>query len=153
MIVDSSTLLFFDTSCLIAAVGSPSGGSSLLLSLCARGLLKGAVSQPVLLEAERNITSKLGGEALNVLRRLVVLTPLEVVPVPLERERADYRSVVGDKDDHVLAAAIESGASFLVTLDKRLAERVNEASLTVRAMSPGDFIKTLLPSHVDYPTS
>jgi len=33
MSLDSSALLFFDASCLIAAAGSPSGGFSFFLSL------------------------------------------------------------------------------------------------------------------------
>lgn len=54
MNIDRNTLLFFDASCLIAAAGSPTGGSGFLLALCARGLLRAACSQPVLVEAERN---------------------------------------------------------------------------------------------------
>ena len=91
MTVDRSTQLFFDASCLIAAVGSPSGGSSLLLSLCAQGLLRGVVSHPVILEAERNIAAKLGVDALNAFRRLVLLTPLDIVAVPEEADRQGYR--------------------------------------------------------------
>jgi hypothetical protein len=49
--IDRHTLLFLDASPLIAAAGSPAGGPGFLLSLCARGYLKAAVSQPVLLEA------------------------------------------------------------------------------------------------------
>lgn len=151
MIVDRGTLLFFDASCLIAAAGSPSGGSSLLLSLCARDQLTGAISQPVLLEAERNIAAKLGAKALDTYHRLIALTPLVVVAVPLGTERPGYRSVVGEKDEHVVAAAIEANARYLITLDKRLAERVNLADLPLQALSPGDFIKTVLPNHVDFP--
>jgi len=44
MTIDQDTVVFFDASCLIAAAGSTSGGSGFLLSLCARGLLQGAVS-------------------------------------------------------------------------------------------------------------
>jgi predicted nucleic acid-binding protein len=121
--VDRNTLLFFDTSCLIAASGSPSGGSSLLLSLCARGFLRAAVSQPVLLEAERNIAGKLGAEALSAYHRLVELTPMAVVPLPLEPERRVYRATVGEKDEHVVAAAVSASADFLLTLDKRLKDR------------------------------
>jgi predicted nucleic acid-binding protein len=149
--IDRNTLLFFDASCLIAASGSPSGGSSLLLSLCAQGLFRAAVSQPVLLEAERNIAGKLGPEALSAYHRLVALTPMAVVPVPLEPERRAYRAMVGEKDEHVAAAAVYANADFLLTLDKRLADRVNEAGLEVRALSPGEFIKSVLPDHADYP--
>lgn len=151
--VDRNTLLFFDASCLIAAAGSSSGGSSLLLSLCARGFLRAAVSQPVLLEAERNIAGKLCAEALSAYHRLVALTPMVVVPVPLEPERRAYRAAVGEKDEHVVAAALYATADFLLTLDKKLANRVNEAGLGVSALSPGDFIKSVLPEHADYPAS
>jgi len=60
MTIDRTTLLFFDASCLIAAAGSLSGGSGFLLALCQRGLLRGAISQPVLLETERNLLKKRG---------------------------------------------------------------------------------------------
>lgn len=86
MTIDRDTLLFFDASCLIAAAGSPNGGSGFLLSVCSRGFLKAAVSQPVLLEAERNIFENLGNEALHVYHRLIVLTPMMVVPVPSQAE-------------------------------------------------------------------
>jgi hypothetical protein len=58
------TLLFFDASCLIVA-GSPTGGAGFLLLLCAHRLLRGTVSQVVLLEAERNIAAKLSPQMLN----------------------------------------------------------------------------------------
>lgn len=69
MNIDQTTLVFFDASCLIAAAGSPSGGSGFLLSLCRRGLLGAAVSQPVLLEAERNIGKRRGPEELETYHR------------------------------------------------------------------------------------
>jgi hypothetical protein len=64
MTFDAETRLFFDASCLIAAAGSPSGGSGFVLSLCQRSLLRGAISPPVLIEARRNVRDKLGPEAL-----------------------------------------------------------------------------------------
>jgi predicted nucleic acid-binding protein len=151
MTIDRETRVFFDTSCLIAAAGSPSGGSGFLVSLCQRGLLRGAVSQPVLLEAERNIRKKRGPAELETYHRLIALTPLLLVPLPPPAQRPRYAALVGDKDEHVLAAAIEGRAPFLITLDGKLAERVNQATLPTRALSPGDFITTRLPEHVDYP--
>jgi predicted nucleic acid-binding protein len=151
MTIDRETLLFFDASCLIAAAGSPSGGSGFLVSLCQRGLLRGAVSQPVLLEAERNIRKKRGLMELETYHRLIALTPLLLVPLPPSARRRPYAALVGEKDEHVLAAAIEGRAPLLITLDVKLAERVNRATLPTRALSPGEFIKTLLPEHADYP--
>lgn len=150
MTIDRDTLLFFDASCLIAAAGSPNGGSGFLLSVCGRGFLKAVVSQPVLLEAERNILENFGSEALHGYHRLIVLTPMKLVPVPSHAERFPYQNIVGQKDEHVVAAASAVDAAFLLTLDKKLAMRVNQAELPCRALSPGDFIKTALPDHVDY---
>jgi hypothetical protein len=64
MSINKNTPIFFVSSCLIATAGSPTGGSGFLLSLCAKGYLKAVVSQPVLLEAQRNIQAKLGKEAI-----------------------------------------------------------------------------------------
>jgi predicted nucleic acid-binding protein len=151
MPIDHQTLLFFDAACLIAAAGSPTGGSGFLLPLCARHLLRGAVSQPVLLEAERNVREKLGPEALERYHRLLVLTPLAVIPLPPQAQLVRCASLVGEKDAHVLAAASAAAAPFLVTLDRPLAERINLAELGLRALAPGDFITMELPSHPDYP--
>ena len=92
MTIGRETLLFFDAACLIAASGSPSGGSSLLLSVCAHGYLGGAASQPVLLEAERNIRVKLGAGALARFYRILQETPLQMVAVPDEGGRRYLRS-------------------------------------------------------------
>ena len=59
MTLTRDSLLFFDATCLIAAAGSPSGGSGFLLSVCQSGFLNAFSSRSVLVEAERNITAKL----------------------------------------------------------------------------------------------
>jgi len=86
MTIDRDTLLFFDASCLIAAAGSPSGGSGFLLSLCARGYLKATISQPVLLEAQRNIQKKLGDNALKRFFALLAVVPFSLASLPEEAE-------------------------------------------------------------------
>ncbi len=75
MTIDRQTLLFFDASCLIAAAGSPNGGSGFLLSLCALGLLRAAVSQLVLVEAERHVFADLGPQALENYDNIVTRIP------------------------------------------------------------------------------
>jgi predicted nucleic acid-binding protein len=54
---------------------------------------------------------------------------------------------VNAKDEHVVAAAVAIRADYILTLDQPLAEEINRAGLTVRAVAPGEFIKTLLPQH------
>jgi predicted nucleic acid-binding protein len=151
MSIDRNTLLFFDASRLIAAAGSPTGGSGFLLAVCARGLLRAACSQPVLVEAERNVVAKMKSEALSNYHRILASTPFVIAPVPSEEERRFLKGVVEEKDEHVLAAALAVEAPFLIALDHGLMAGVNEVELDIRALSPGGFIKTIIPSHVDYP--
>ncbi|OGD07653.1 hypothetical protein A2899_02825 [Candidatus Amesbacteria bacterium RIFCSPLOWO2_01_FULL_49_25] len=150
MSIDRDTLLFFDSSCLVAAAGSPTGGSGFLLSVCARGYLKAVVSQPVLLEAQKNIQSKLGDKEIKRLYNLISIVPFSLAPLPNREEFARLEKLVNKKDVHVVAAALEIHAPFLLTLDKGFALEVNKANLDVQAFSPGEFIKSALPNHADY---
>ena len=106
MIIDNTTLLFFDASCLIAAAGSSTGGSGFLLSLCARSLLRGAVSQAVLLEADRNIRTKLNLSALNAYHDLLQVVPFTLAPVPRIPAEVAWLQMVNAKDTPVVAAAL-----------------------------------------------
>ena len=150
MSIDRLTRLFFDASCLIAAAGSPNGGSGFLLSVCARGFLKAVVSQPVLLEAERNIMEKLP-RAVARYQELLISGVFEVVPVPDTLQRRVYRGLINEKDEHVLAAAVGTRAPFLITLDQPLIAEVARASLSLQACTPGTFITQNLVLHSDYP--
>jgi predicted nucleic acid-binding protein len=152
MTINTTTLLFFDSSCLVAAAGSPTGGSSLLLAICARGFLIGAVSHGVLAESEGNILSNLPPPARTRYRQEILSIPLVVASGPSAPERETAAAITGEKDAHVLAAAVSVGAQFLLTLDKRLVRRITqeEEKLSIHALSPGDFITTQLPTHPAY---
>lgn len=152
MAIDRDTLLLFDASCLVAAAGSPTGGSSFLLSVCARGFLRGVVSQPILLEAERNVLDHLGSEALARYHRLLATTPLDVVSLPPLPDIASIAPAINPKDAHVVAAALRASAPYLISLDKGLLRQVSLANLPLIALSPGEFIVTVLPNHCDYPS-
>ena len=151
MTIDRNALVFFDASCLIAAAGSSSGGAGFLLSLCAKGYLKAAVSQPVLLEAQRNTQAKLGHEAIKRFYDLLAVVPFSLAALPEKAERLE--KMINRKDVHVLAAALEVHAPFLLALDKGLVLEVNNVNVGIQALSPGEFIKTVLPNHVDYPSA
>ncbi len=151
MIVDRSTALLFDASCLIAASGSPTGGSGFLLDLCARARLQGIVTHVILLEAERNIEAKMTPKALTRYHGLLKSVPFNIAPVPELPVDHPIRQAVTAKDVHVVAAATAVGAPYLVTLDRGLIDHVNGAKLGVHALTPGDFITQVLPNHIDYP--
>lgn len=152
MKVDRSSILFFDASCLIAAAGSPSGGSGFLLYLCASGKLWGAVSQAVLLEAERNIRSKLPVQASVNFEQTLLTVPMIMAPIPQASAEDKTRWGVTEKDQHVVSAALAISADYILTLDKGLADQISQAELSIPALSPGNFIKQILPSHPDFPT-
>jgi len=151
MIVDDTTFLFFDASCLMAAAGSPMGGSGFLLSLCIRRLLRGAVSQAVLLEAERNIRAKLRPQTLGIYHDLLQSAPLTVAPVPRIPDGTAWLQVVNVKDAHVVASTLAVKAPYVLTLDQELEGEINRAGLSIEAITPGDFIRTILPHHAKYP--
>jgi hypothetical protein len=151
MPIDRSTLLFFDASTLVAAAGSSRGGSAFLLWLCRRGFLRGAVSQPVLFEADRNVRENLPPSSLQRLFWLLRNTPLLMAFLPRGWGRPELEAAVGAKDHHVLAAAVSVGAPSLITLDKRFREGVNAGAFATRAYTPGEFIGRVLPLHEERP--
>ena len=151
MTIDPNTLLFFDATCLIAASGSPSGGSGFLLSLCARGYLKPAISQPVLLEAQRIIQDKLGDEAFQRFYTFLAVIQFSLASLPEKGELKRLEELINGKDMHVVAAAMEVHAPFLISLDKGRVLEINQVKLAIQALTPGDFIINVFPQHVDYP--
>ncbi len=150
MRIDRTTSLFFDASCLIAAAGSPTGGSGFLLSLCARRLLRPIVSQVVLFEAERNIQEKRGYLIVRAYHSLLISIPFTVAPVPVIPAIAHWLQFVNSKDIHVVAAVLAVEAPYLLTLDKNLIAEISEAELPFQALTPGAFIKEVLVQHPDY---
>ena len=88
MAIGRETPFFVDASCLIAAAGSPTGGSAFILRQCQRGLLRAIVSAPVCDEAERNVRTKLPSAAMAGYLDLLRISGLEMVPEPTDTELA-----------------------------------------------------------------
>lgn len=149
MTIDRTTLVFFDASCLIAASGSPTGGSGFLLALCAKGYIQAALSTYVLTEAARNIQARMKPAAWINYQVLLTTVPFVMAPVPAPLPDVPP---VNAKDVHVVAAALAVNTSYLLTLDKGLLAEANQAQLPFITLLPGDFIKTVLTTHVEHPT-
>ncbi len=139
-------LVFLDASVMVAAARSPSGGSALAIEVGQGRRYKAAASRLVLLEARVNIAEKFGeAELLRFYQQLASLDP-EIAPAPSTGLLARCRPLVGEKDAHVLAAALQCTASYLLTLDRRhlLTSAVLEAGLSVTVATPGDFLKEIV---------
>lgn len=149
MTITRNTLLFFDAASLIAAAGSPTGGSGFLLSVCQAGFLKACSSPSVLVEAERNIRAKLPAAALATYHLQLAATPLILVSPPPRGIIQQHEPIFG-KDAHVVASSLAAQAAYLLTLDRPLIQKIEEAGLVLTALTPGDFIQTVLPTHSEF---
>ena len=136
-------LVFLDASVVVAASRSPTGGSAVAMEVCQGRRYRAALSTTVLLEARVNIAEKFEErELLRFYRQLAGLDPL-MIGHPSREQLDQCTSLTGEKDAHVLAAALVSGAAFLLTLDRRhlLTPTIEAAGLPVKVMTPGDFLR------------
>lgn len=139
----SRVRVFFDASVLNAASASPEGGSSLAVNVCQRDRFKGVVTERVLQEGRKNLSKKFGEEELLRFYRLLAALSPDMQPPPSEDRIEECAALVGPKDAHVLAAALESHAGYLLTFDRRhlLTPLVLSADLPLKVMTPGDFLR------------
>ena len=150
------TTLFFDASVLVAGAHSENGGSALLLETCKIGGFTAQTTSLVVLEALHALERGFPERSQDRFRRYVAEIDWRLLPVPREEELQKYASYVDPKDLHVLAAAVEGGSEFLLTLDRRhilaAAPMVERAQLPIRILKPGDFIQHYYPLHAEYPS-
>ena len=135
--------VFLDASIFVAAAGSASGGSSLVLEVCKGFYFSAVVTRKILLEAQRNIHKKLSSEALlRFYKEIAILNP-EVTGPPTRKELDQYNKIIALKDRHVLASALESKATFLITLDRKhfKTKDMRQANLPIIIMTPKEFLE------------
>lgn len=135
--------IFLDASVLIAAAGSRTGASTLVLALCRHGHARAVSSRLVLLEAERNIRDKLGEEALLRFYAEIAALDIELREAPSQDDISRQAPIIGPKDAHVLAAALQTRVEVLLTLDRKhfFSASVRQAVLPFRILTPGDFLR------------
>jgi predicted nucleic acid-binding protein len=154
MRITRDTQLFFDASVLVAGAHSKTGGSALLLEACKLGGFRAQVSSLVILEATHVLERDFPHRSLARLYLFLAEIDWQLVPVPSGKSLKRYSSLIDAKDLHVLAAAVEGGSDFLLTLDRRhilaAAERVEEADLSIEILTPGAFIRLVYPLHEAY---
>lgn len=117
-----------------------------MLEVCSGGHYNDLATRRVLLEALTNVKSKFGEEELLRFFRQVSSTNLTVVAPPSPEAMRRIAPLTDEKDVHVLAGALSSGADCLVSLDRRhiITERVLSANLPFQVLLPGDFLKKVL---------
>jgi len=154
MKIGRHTTLFFDASVLVAGAHSKDGGSALVLEACKMGGFTAQSTFLVIMEALHAVKENLPLQSLNRLRNYLTGIEWDLLPVPHEEDLQKYTSFVHAKDLHVLAAAVEGGSQFLLTLDRRhilaAVEAIEAAHLSIRILRPGDFIQRYYTLHQEY---
>jgi predicted nucleic acid-binding protein len=139
-----SPKVFLDTSVIIAAVLSPTGGARALFYLGEAGLLRLAVGPHVLREAEDVVRRKVPG-SLPLLAQLLdagnVFTTLEPTKQQVETAR---RFVQYLPDAYVLGEAIQAQPEWFITHDQEhFLGRQPDTGLQFRIGTPGDLLQEI----------
>ena len=133
---------FLDTNVIFSGLHSPNGPPAAILRLHASRSLTAVVSQQVLDELVRAISTK-QPRRIPTLNAFLAGTPPEVCPDPAPHVVARVRPLINAADASILAAAIESGADCLVTGNTRhfTAEVSERAGIAI--LTPTNYLRTL----------
>ena len=130
---------FIDANVLFAASYSSTGASREVIRLAFQGQVQLVISDDVMEEAERNLTTK-HSDALAVFHRILDSVPFQIV-TPTTEEEQQATSYTAYKDAPIVAAAKRAGVDKLVSLNRRHLVDVPEV-----AKSAG--LKIVLPNEV-----
>lgn len=138
--------VFLDSSILVAACASKKGGSAFILGYCKQKKLKGYVSFDVIAEARRNVELKLNQVGKNRFSHFIKFANLFIVPPPNVEKIAECEQYIYAKDAPILAAAMESPAAILITLDRKhfLKEKVIQYFKPKVITTAGDYVRDYL---------
>lgn len=128
--------VYLDTDVLLAAAGSTSGASHLIIKLSELTLIQGVISEAVRIEAERNLIAKLP-HALPAYRAFLKSAKLREVPLPSPDQMKPYQGQADPKDLPHLVAACLAGCHYLVTHNtKHYAPQPG----TIEVLNPGALV-------------
>ncbi|WP_003545686.1 PIN domain-containing protein [Desulfotomaculum nigrificans] len=137
--------VFFDSSVLIAGLASPDGASNMLLVMCEMGFITPVISEKVVTEVIRNIERKLP-RCLPHYHRLFKTLPFELAD-PTPELITQAQKMINQKDADILAAAINAGVAYLVSLDKHFLN-INFPDCNIQICTPGDLLEKIELSEV-----
>lgn len=134
--------IFLDSSVLIAAFLSPSGGSFRLLEACHNQALECITNLYVFKEIHEVVKCKYPTKVSD-LNGFVVWSKIAIMPDPKEKTSKKFSKLIVDKDIPILAGAYANKAHFLITLDKKdfFSAQLKNADLPFLICTPGDFLQ------------
>ncbi|AEG15994.1 protein of unknown function DUF132 [Desulfofundulus kuznetsovii DSM 6115] len=134
--------VFLDSSVIIAALASSTGGSHEVLALAELGIIVPCISEDVVGEVLRNIQKKLPG-CMDSYYVLFKTLPFKIVDAA--SEDLEYASsLINEKDAPILAAAISGKVDWLLSLDKHFLNSDLKGKVNFAIGTPGDFLQELV---------
>ena len=138
--------VFFDASIIIAALLSPTGGSALLFQFIKMLRIIGVTSQTVIDEVlEEDKPGKLNKTKAEI-EQFIMESGLVVREAIALKGIEPYQHMIDRDDAHLIAGAILTKSSYLVSLDKKhvLAEEVRTRFLPLAIVSPKEMLEELV---------
>jgi putative PIN family toxin of toxin-antitoxin system len=135
--------VFLDANVIFSGLYSSRGAPGIILKHFIEGHISVVISQQVLEEVIRTIKEKLP-EALPILKKFMVNTPLEIVADPSPGEIGRWTNEIHPAGAAILAAAIGAKPDYFVTGDNHFLGNpalVKEAGLNI--LTPAQFVKFL----------
>lgn len=141
--------VFLDSSVLVAASASKKGASAFILGYCRKKKIKGYVSLDTIGEARKNVNFKLKTRHKERFVYFLKHAGLVLASQPSVEEIAQCEKVINPKDAPILAAALKSPASFLITLNRKdfLKPKVIDFVKPLKIITPGKFVLKHLKNH------
>lgn len=136
--------IFLDTSVIIAAVLSSTGGARQVFYLGEAGVLNLMVGPNVLREADEVVRRKVP-VTLPLLAQLLAAGHVETAPKPTLKQVETAQALVQyPPDAHVLAEAIAAQPAWFITHDKKhFLNQRRKIKLSFKIGTPGELIQTI----------
>jgi len=136
------TKVFLDSSVIVAAAGSQTGGSFEIINLIKKGRLEAVVNEGVVAESEEAIRIKLSQEKYKLFLKWLEENYFKILPFP-EEEKLQRLEVINVKDRHIIISARESKSDYLISLDKKhiLTEESQKAIPNIKIVTTKEFLQ------------
>ena len=138
--------IFLDSNVILSGLRSERGAPRIILDLLSLRLpfITAATGQYNLMEIERTIAKKLPN-IMDIYREYFPKIYLTLIPTPKKKDLKKCQGMISDKDLPVLVSAINFGADFLVTGDKKdFAKLVGDNHLSLKIVSPSELLDVIM---------
>lgn len=138
--------VFFDASVIIAALLSPTGGSSLLFKYIKLGKIVGITSQTAIDEILEEDKSAKINKSKEEIEQFITQSSLLIRKAITVNEITAYKDKIDVEDAHLVAGAKLTKCSYLVTLDKKhlLRNDIQKTFLPLKIVSPKELLEEII---------